>query len=59
MAATANLAALDESHRHQLTPDGGYPYIRLRSKFVFLSVVIDRYSRNAIGWALGRSLSAR
>ena len=27
-------------------------YIRLRKEFVFLAVVIDRYSRKAIGWAL-------
>ena len=33
-------------------------YIRLRKEFVFLAVVIDRYSRKAIGWALYRSLSA-
>jgi len=26
---------------------------------VFLAVVIDRYSRKAIGWALDRSLTAR
>ena len=30
-------------------------YIRLRTEFVFLAVVIDRYSRKAIGWALDRS----
>jgi putative transposase len=34
-------------------------YIRLRTEFVFLAVVIDRYSRKAIGWALDRSLTAR
>jgi putative transposase len=34
-------------------------YIRLRSEFVFLAVVIDRYSRKAVGWALDRSLSAQ
>jgi transposase InsO family protein len=34
-------------------------YIRLRVEFVFLAVVIDRYSRKAIGWALDRSLSAQ
>jgi putative transposase len=34
-------------------------YIRLRNEFVFLAVVIDRYSRKAIGWALDRSLTAR
>jgi putative transposase len=34
-------------------------YIRLRNEFVFLAVVIDRYSRKAIGWALDRTLTAR
>jgi putative transposase len=34
-------------------------YIRLRVEFVFLAVVIDRYSRKAIGWALARSLTAK
>jgi transposase InsO family protein len=34
-------------------------YIRLRTEFVFLAVVIDRFSRQAIGWALDRSLAAR
>lgn len=34
-------------------------YIRLRAEFVFLAVVLDRYSRKVIGWALDRGLSAR
>jgi putative transposase len=34
-------------------------YIRLRTEFVFLAVIIDRFSRKAIGWALDRSLTAR
>lgn len=34
-------------------------YIRLRSEFVYLAVVIDRFSRKAIGWALDRTLAAR
>ena len=29
-------------------------YIRLRKEFVYLAVVIDAYSRRAIGWAVGR-----
>ena len=33
-------------------------YIRLRTEFVYLAVVIDRFSRKAIGWALDRSLAA-
>lgn len=34
-------------------------YIRLRTEFVFLAVVIDRFSRKVIGWALDRTLAAR
>jgi putative transposase len=34
-------------------------YIRLRTEFVFLAVVIDRFSRKAIGWSLERTLAAR
>ena len=33
-------------------------YIRLRGEFVYLAIVLDRYSRKAIGWALDRSLTA-
>jgi putative transposase len=33
-------------------------YIRLREEFVYLSVVLDAYSRRVIGWALGRTLAA-
>jgi len=34
-------------------------YIRLRVEFVFLAVVIDRFSRKTIGWSLDRTLAAR
>jgi putative transposase len=33
-------------------------YIRLRTEFVYLAVVLDAYSRRVIGWALGRTLEA-
>ncbi len=33
-------------------------YIRLRSEFVYLSVILDAFSRRVIGWALGRNLEA-
>jgi transposase InsO family protein len=33
-------------------------YIRLREEFVYLSVVLDAYSRRVVGWALGRTLEA-
>jgi len=31
-------------------------YIRLQQEFVFFAVVLDAYSRKAIGWQLGRNL---
>ena len=34
-------------------------YIRLRTEFVYLAVVLDAFSRRGIGWALGRTLEAR
>jgi len=34
-------------------------YIRLRWEFVFLAVVLDAFSRKAIGWDLGRTLETR
>jgi len=33
-------------------------YIRLRSEFVYLAVILDAYSRRVIGWELSRSLGA-
>jgi transposase InsO family protein len=33
-------------------------YIRLRSEFIYLAVVLDAFSRRVIGWALGRKLEA-
>lgn len=31
-------------------------YIRLRTEFVYLAVILDAWSRRVIGWALGRTL---
>jgi len=31
-------------------------YLRLESEFVYLAVVLDAFSRRAVGWALGRNL---
>jgi putative transposase len=33
-------------------------YLRLLAEFVFLAVVLDAFSRRAIGWALGRHLDS-
>jgi transposase InsO family protein len=34
-------------------------YIRLAEEFVYLAVVVDGFSRRAVGWALDRSLQTR
>jgi transposase InsO family protein len=34
-------------------------YIRLQREFVFLAVILDRFSRAAVGWWVDRSLSAK
>jgi transposase InsO family protein len=34
-------------------------YLRLRRDFVFLAVVLDAFSRKAIGWELGRTLETK
>ena len=34
-------------------------YIRLNSEFVYLAVVLDKWSRRVVGWELGRTLAAR
>lgn len=39
-------------------PAPGDPYIRLRTEFVYLAVILDAFSRRVIGWALGRTLEA-
>jgi len=46
-----------------LTPNGvnqlwvaDITYIRLRTEFIYLAVVLDAFSRRVIGWALGRTL---
>jgi len=33
-------------------------YIRLRTEFVYLVVILDAFSRRVVGWALGRTLEA-
>jgi transposase InsO family protein len=38
---------------------GDITYIRLRSEFVYLAVILDGYSRKVVGWALERTLAAR
>ena len=34
-------------------------YIRLKTEFVYLAVILDGFSRMVVGWALGRTLASR
>jgi len=34
-------------------------HVRLRREFVFLAVILDRFSRRVVGWAVDRSLTSR
>lgn len=34
-------------------------YIRLKTEFVYLAVILDAFSRKVVGWALERTLAAR
>ena len=67
------VATTDSSHRFVVYPNlaaslivndvnqlwvADITYIRLRTEFVYLAVVLDAYSRRVIGWALGRTLEA-
>ena len=35
------------------------PYIRLHREWIFLAVILDAFSRQVLGWELGRTLTAR
>jgi transposase InsO family protein len=34
-------------------------YIRLKTEFVYLAVILDGFSRKVVGWSLGRTLASR
>jgi len=52
LAREMNLTAINQLWVADIT------YIRLRTEFVYLSVVLDAFSRKVIGWALGCTLEA-
>jgi putative transposase len=53
VAAHLQLTGVDQLWVADLT------YIRLRTEFVYLAIVLDRYSRRAVGWSLERSLTVK
>jgi transposase InsO family protein len=32
------------------------PYVRLKGEFVYLAVILDRFSRKVVGWAVDRTM---
>jgi putative transposase len=52
VAAQMQVTAADQLWVADLT------YIRLRTSFVYLAVVLDAFTRRVVGWSLGRSLTA-
>lgn len=52
LASRMNLTGINQLWVADIT------YIRLRSEFVYLSVVLDAWSRKVVGWELGRTLAA-
>ena len=53
LAARMELTAINQLWIADIT------YIRLGSEFVYLAVVLDRFSRRVVGWSLDRSLAVR
>ncbi len=53
LAARMELTAINQLWVADIT------YIQLRTEFVYLAVVLDRFSRRVVGWALDRTLAAR
>jgi transposase InsO family protein len=52
LAAAITPSSVNQLWRADIT------YIRLRTEFIYLAVVLDAFSRRVIGWALGRTLEA-
>ncbi len=67
----AFVVTTDSAHSHKIYPNlvpdldltkidqlwvADITYIRLRSEWIYLSVILDAFSRRCIGWALGRTL---
>ena len=53
VAAHLRLSGVDQLWVADIT------YIRLRTEFVYLAIVLDRFSRRAVGWSLERSLTVK
>src|SRR5213080_2575455 len=48
-----NLTGLNQLWAAEIT------YIRLKTEFVYLAVILDAYSRKVVGWALDQTLATR
>jgi transposase InsO family protein len=53
LAARMNLTGINQLWVADIT------YVRLREEFVYLAIVLDRFSRRVLGWALERYITAQ
>lgn len=53
LAARMKLTGIDQLWVADIT------YIRLKAEFVYLAVILDKFSRKVVGWALDRTLGMR
>ena len=38
---------------------GDITYVRLKSEFIYVAIILDVYSRRVVGWSIGRNLDSR
>jgi putative transposase len=53
LASRMKLSGIDQLWMADIT------YIRLKTEFVYLAVILDAYSRKVVGWALDQTLATR
>ena len=53
LARRAKLTGVDQLWVADIT------YIRLKTEFVYLAVILDAFSRRVVGWSLDRNLASR
>jgi putative transposase len=49
----------NEAYWHESAGVADITFIRLKREFVYLAVLLDRFSRKVVGWNLDRTLTAR
>jgi len=53
------LASPNEAYWYESVVGSRYYLVRLKREFVYLAVVLDKFSRKVVGWNLDRTLTVR